>query len=931
MPNINQGNAGAGIFGIVDLPGVGAKFSCKIYRWSPRLKGGTRARRGRGGGVFRTIRWVFSSGSIALTGSVTPIGVPAPDAWKGQTGTVTVQVMVGKTVAYPIIVTEHGFDFDSKKNTLPYIVISGEVTGAPAYTGWGTQPAATDPSKSDQQQWEGTSFTKDPNVLQGASQVTIDWWGTVTDSDAGDIAKLDTVIAAAIAPYVGMKLRTATMARDATDGGTIVTTWGLTDTKDDEEMPSTLYDVDNQVIFGQVDVAKIQDTATISWPTTPSEPAYLKYGTVSKVQRNDGKWKLIYHFVRNDTKDAIELPKTHTVTDPNDLGETATIALVTNSSTPPSPPAAPVGELVYSDTQPLTKTNSSYTGYWVHTFEYGPANKLHAMEMQGDLIVDPSQINDADTIHRISDTSTPLTTPDPGTADLKLVRRTTTRIQYIPEKWEHTFQFARNTAKDELELKKRNADPDDFAETERLPVLHTSRTSTPGTPTQIGTTSNLVDTQIEDLCVPNGSFTGLFLWTFVFGPSTRKQSIEQEGEISRDVGLLGGKDVQTITSSSSTLPGDPATRIASMVVIARTSIKFQDTPQKWKHIYIFGYADSQAKLIAERTRTSVDPSGLASVAFTAAIDTSAAAGAPTLSGYELYDAATQQLPDNPTLYLHVYEFRLINRQHEIEYKEGPASFDPLEGGDYLTATVQSWTSTSQALAESIHGANKTDTLYRGVQRAVRLNSNKAMYLLRKASSNKKLIPAGGGSRWVSLSGVPNTLFPQSLAYNPATDPWGDPNLLVKTSFIAPYTIPNTTITFYSARLRPITIQRIEARYIIRRWYSTSAVQTYLYRSLWGKVNTAALHGFPAHTILFEYSAPRYDLVDTDAHLMAVDHVIKYDDYYHFSDGNGELGRVFCSVAGITTSGFARYLIAASYFHATMVALWPAAGDLSVLS
>lgn len=668
---IQRGESRSGIGGIVrlsnDVTGalISAPFHGDCFFYSTTTHNRLRERRGRGDTTLYSGFRALAIDSELIIRYKFQGGTPAPVEAVGTTGNITFQIDTGKIITVPVLVSGFGPNFNVDKDDKPYASLSARITGPIVYTGWpADEPTPSAPTKADKEVWEGTTKHVDPQgLLTGATRVT-DVWGSFANTDAGEQAVIAAYIVAALPPILALphdlKLRDVAMQRDAFDGGQVVEQWGLTNTKEDVEKPGTTYSKDTGAneIWGQVDIRKVQTTDTISWPSTPSDPADLKHGTVDKVQLNDSRWALTYHFVRNDSTDSITLPRTKTTSDPNDIGESATIALVTNSETPPSTPAAPIGQLIETSTEPVTKANGSYTGFWVHTFFYGPTTKLQEIQFSGNLIVDPSQINDADVIPVVSDTSTAPATPTPTNTDLKLVRRTSSRFQGTPEKWKHVFEFARNTAEDEREHTQRHADPDAFEESERIPVLHTSGSSAPSTPSPVNTTQ-LVGTDVERVCVPSGSFTGLWVWAFLFGPTTKKQEIEQDGELLNDIDDLDEVDTQTLTSTSSGSPAAPGARIVGMVLVSIRSRKVQNTPEKWRHTYLYGWRTSGGKLIAAQTFTDVDPAGLESKAGTAEIWSTggAAPATPTLAGFVLN--SVRDVETNNALYrLRIYSWSL---------------------------------------------------------------------------------------------------------------------------------------------------------------------------------------------------------------------------------------------------------------------------------
>lgn len=280
MPNVGQVGRNNGITGLFDLPGFVAKFGVKIYKWEVRQTGKTRTRYGRGSNFYGAPKWLVSGGNWILKASFDPATMPpAPDQWKGQTGSATVQIMEGRQIVQPLLVNDFGFDFDASKNTIPGIAIAATATGPAVYDGWDSVPA-TDPTKSDQQQYEGTSWTFDPNKIQDAGEITIDWWGNVDDTDVAELTKLEQVLAAAALPP-GYKKREGTIRRQAVDGGIIVLRYGRTDTKDDVLLPRNTRNTDPSKLDSRAHAADFNQL-----PADPMEPHTVLVGR-SSVKLND--------------------------------------------------------------------------------------------------------------------------------------------------------------------------------------------------------------------------------------------------------------------------------------------------------------------------------------------------------------------------------------------------------------------------------------------------------------------------------------------------------------------------------------------------------------------------------------------------------------------------------------------------------------------
>ncbi len=503
-----QRGTNAGLSGLVDIPGVGALFEVQIFRWKTRLTGSTRQRRGRGGGVYRTLRWVFSAGTVACSGKFNLDGWPSPSTWKGQTGTLTFQVHTSKTIAYPILITAMGPDFDEKTEDLPDVVFACEITGEPTYTGWGAagQPAATDPSKSDQEQWEATTKTKDTGNLESIAIRTTDVWGTLANTDSAEYTKLAAVIAAAQVPFSGMKLNTAVFARDAIDGGTVTETWQLTTS--DERVINAASEVttDPNVLTSHAITAAFNTTPPVSGTLIERETSLKEY--------TDGMVLHTTNYGVRDTRDDVEMPGTITANDVSDLEDTATVTKQTTSSTPPTVPSAPLGLHHQTDTEQLDRVN------WKHVFHYANTTPQQRVEFGGTSTqVDPSALTDNYEETIVNGSSTPPATPTTGVSGTKLRRRISKRIGGTPEKWSHQFIFDRRTTEDDIEMDGSSISVDSSTIQDRTEITIVTASGTP--PTEPGAAGlQLIDTRTKQ------RHDTKWAHTFIYEQTTNQQKME---------------------------------------------------------------------------------------------------------------------------------------------------------------------------------------------------------------------------------------------------------------------------------------------------------------------------------------------------------------------------------------------------------------------
>jgi hypothetical protein len=93
-------------------------------------------------------------------------------------------------------------------------------------------------------------------------------------------------------------------------------------------------------------------TSSVNRPTVPTPRVTgLKLRTVTsrRVSGTPEKWLHTFEWGRRTTQEDVEMPATVTLADGSNLKDNATVCKVTSNATPPTPPTAPVGQLVDRD------------------------------------------------------------------------------------------------------------------------------------------------------------------------------------------------------------------------------------------------------------------------------------------------------------------------------------------------------------------------------------------------------------------------------------------------------------------------------------------------------------------------------------------------------------------------------------------------------
>lgn len=304
----------AGVTGIIDFPAAGVKFQVTLSGWEQGGDVSTRSRVGRGTGRWSKVRRVLSSGNLLCRGRVRQDAFPIPTTFEGVEGQIVIALDAARSVTCQILVTSYKLTDPEDEQTTWQIKLAAQVTAMPTFAGFtGTQPTFTLPTLGDQQTYDGLTKGLDPNDLQSAATQTIDVWA-VGDSDAAERTEMATLIAAAIAPLTGMKLRAVNLlpGRDA-DGCQFQLVWGRTSTAEDVVNESTTETVDVSGLESAATALAINDT-----PATPTGDTFVATATTTRTL-NDGNTATIRTYGLRTPKQAREFDGTFAKTDPSDL------------------------------------------------------------------------------------------------------------------------------------------------------------------------------------------------------------------------------------------------------------------------------------------------------------------------------------------------------------------------------------------------------------------------------------------------------------------------------------------------------------------------------------------------------------------------------------------------------------------------------------
>lgn len=423
----------------------------EIFLWGVDLAASVRRRLGRTNTLYPQLRPRATSGSIGVKGETNHRKAPVPQTWAGLQANLTITGVTNAagdfSVIFPVKIV--GLKLNRVKGNDDVWNVDGnfEIVGAPTWgAGYGSLLDPTAPSKANEEQWKGTGKVYDPQGLQSFFKRTIDFWGTLANTDAAEETLIVSTISSST-PFTtphNAKLRRRTFDRDALDGGTITELWGLTDTAEDWINANTNRFVDSN---------GISDSETVAAFGVPGNPnnTDLKTRGIRHKELNDSKIGQVKEVGRRDTLDDSEIPGEHFDADPNDFGETAVLNRVTTSDTPPSVPSAPVGQHIRTVSVPINRANGSYTGHWRHSFFYGPTTTKQLIEQEGKIDRDVSSISGTDVQTLTGTSSTPEADPATRISGMVIIRRISYKVQNTPEKWKHVYIFGWLTAEQAIE------------------------------------------------------------------------------------------------------------------------------------------------------------------------------------------------------------------------------------------------------------------------------------------------------------------------------------------------------------------------------------------------------------------------------------------------------------------------------------------------
>jgi hypothetical protein len=784
------------VSGLIDLPGLGAKFEGKPYRYALSKGVTNKPRRGRGTiSNYAAVRPLAAGGTLAVHLAPRLDGWPEPVRFYRQAGTVTLTYDTGKTQTLPVRVDGVAESHDQSKQDGTSLTLNCTVVGDATYAGFpGTQGGDDEPTKADQVQWEGSSKTLDPQGLASGAQVLIDVWGDLEDTDAAEAQRLADAVAAFVAPMAGQKVRSATFARDSDDGGTIVVTTGLTDTVEDVVNPRTAATTDPHGLASAATIAAIN--------TMPDTPAGLVDRGVTVQELNDARLLYVKQAGVRSTADDVEMPATSTWLDPLGLdsaGQRRTV--YTTAAGAPADPAPPAGtQIVAARTEQLDR---------LHSFKEWRFDVLNSVQRRTfpriSTTDDGANLEDEAVRAEVWDTAgtAPATPTDAPGSNVKLITFTDTPVS--PTQNMRVWLYGPRSPRDKIVLPnyETRADPENvegtairagldgetiadpvgyvLRRTRTIPVtveLGVNRTLTvkeyglrttaedvsmPGTWTEVdplglesrGKITQVYDTALgtpADPAAPAGlqqvtsttreinQVVSEAVWTYDVNNSAQKIEFRETRETIDPHGIDSRKVLGVVfpTATPPAVPTPP---------VGLKAVDYYDvplTPDQSVRVYRFGRRDSVDDAVLPRTWTYADPSDLESRGQVAAFNATPAVP----SGYVSRGSRGVYL--TPTDLVNVTDFGLTTTAQDVTYPRDVGEWTQEDGDRSVDSEiVADAASTPYAYAQAIAAANSTNVHFGGV-RVRRLTPGKLLKEFRYRSSDKRVVFQGQSTGYVEV-------------------------------------------------------------------------------------------------------------------------------------------------------------------------------------
>lgn len=714
---------------------------------------------------------------------------------------------------------------------------------------------------------------------------------------------------------------------------------GLRDTKDDQEMPNSLYSVDANDLDTKQTIAEVYPTA--NEPDDPTVNNQLIQNVNQQYQELNRLNSLrITTLEANNSIQKRTFPKISTTQDANDIADEAVRAEIwPNPSlsahlTPADAPANNVKLIDYADV-PITPD------YSMRVWAYGPKNSKDELILPNyETTTDASGLDSKAIRAYLDGDSVPSTPSGMKLRDTKVrpvtlslgTNRTLTVLIY------GTMTRAEEIERDGTFVK---ADPNSLDSVAQQTFVATSQKSSSDVTLSLPTDVELDDTEYKQLndtyiktTVSYKTNNAKNVWERLKAKKTTDVGNTAQGNVvvkvlstatpsaddtyNADTTNLEFATAEVIKISATQYahiytfdPLSPTNKIINdgtftatdpvAVLIGEaeatqvTANSSETTPTisgrvcvryivkkigrtRYEHHWWFDFRSNAAKLIADKTTATIDVSGLESEAFTAEVYliSGGPAGAGSAPYANLVNITARYIEiENPLYRCIVYGWALVTNQQKIEYRESSAEYDGQTGLESEVSSIVASTGTDSVMAASAYTANQATVL--GV-RVQHITPALALQKLKYEGGDKRLTITPSSFEQ-QVRGVP--ISSVVAADLPNITPAPGSTVLYDATAIA---IVKYRLTSDGPQLRiqPMYIERRRERIVLRRIFTESTLAK-LYLAIGGTVNNAPFLEWLTGEVKYIGPSAVWSYTVSGVRRFMIDFVFESDDYKWFTD------------------------------------------------
>jgi hypothetical protein len=375
---------------------------------------------------------VQPGGTVVVTGTAQFDQPPTPADFQGRAGNIVETLHLTAKYTTPVRIDRAAISLAKDPQDGWKVTLTGTVTGFPTIEGFAAgAAAAADPDAIEKELFQGLSRTHDPvGLLDAAARLFI--VRPIANNDAAELAKIQEIVAEAVAPFPGAKVKTANMpAGRMQDTAYFALSFAHTTSEEDVVNAVEQVTTDDNHLAGGATTAGV-----FSSPSNPGGGLVERTTTTAEI--HDGATLTTKTWGERDTVDDVEMPGTEVRTDDTNLDhggqETAVFPFGGPEPTDPTVTLPADAKVVYEAVQRLTRARSK------KVFAIGMRTPKQEIEwLQSRNTAEPDALKQGAIVVEVTDSATADTDGNPDTTNLSFHSAETYRI--TDTQFVHAKQF----------------------------------------------------------------------------------------------------------------------------------------------------------------------------------------------------------------------------------------------------------------------------------------------------------------------------------------------------------------------------------------------------------------------------------------------------------------------------------------------------------